>query len=534
MARLGGWARSSIAMRVLALMLTIAALVAAGSSALLTVQARRAAQQAASAASRALAVAVADSPAVREAAVGPDPAGDLRDLSTQLLADTDADFITIMAPDGTRWTHPNPAQVGRQYLGTRGPALRGETYTETFTGTLGPSVRTIAPIRSPDDGTITGLVAAGITVEHVTVVAARDLPFVVTLGAAVLALGAGAAGLVARYLRRVTLGLGPVELRQVHDLYDAALHAADEGLLLVDARGDAQLVNDRAADLLDLRSSVQARLPLPVTDLGLPDSIEALVRSGRAVDAEHHVTRTRTLVVAQRPASSGTVLVLRDHTELANLSGQLRSTRTMATALRAQTHEHANRLHTVVSLLELGREDEARTFAASDLARSQRIVDDAVTVLDEPYLSALLVGKSAEARERGVRLDVVAVGQAAGLRLPAADLVTIVGNLVDNAVDAAEGTDEHVVEVELSRIPGALRVRVADSGPGLRGADGERRPDELFALGRTGKPGGPEGRGLGLAIVRHTVQRLGGTLDAYDDDGAVFVVELPAPTEGVA
>ncbi|CAM3435440.1 sensor histidine kinase [Isoptericola cucumis] len=516
----------SIAVRVLALLLALAVLAGLALSALLYVQAQRAAEQTATAESRALVVAIADDPTVRAAAVGADPVGDLRGLTNELLADSGADFITIMAPDGTRWTHPDPDEVGGTYLGTRAPALAGRVYSETFTGTLGPSVRTIAPVHD-GSGRVRGLVAAGITVENVSLDATRDLPLVLGLGAGVLLVGAGCAVALGRYLRRITLGLGPTELRQVHDLYDAALHNADEGLVLVDARGNVQLVNDRAGELLGLAADVGQALPQPVATLGMPESVEQVVTSGRTVDAEHHVTPDRTLVVSQRPASTGRVLLVRDSTELMHLSGQLRSTQAMATALRAQTHEHANRLHTVVSLLELGRADEARRFAAGDLARTRRLAGGAVTAVDEPFVSALLVSKSAEARDRGVRVEVVVAGQVAGLHLPSADLVTVVGNLVDNAVDAAEGSEEATVEVELSRIPSGLRIRVADTGPGLGGPDGVRSPVALFALGRTGKAAGPEGRGLGLALVRHTVQRLGGTVEAYDDDGAVFVVELP-------
>ncbi len=522
-----GW---SIAVRVVALLLGLAVLAGVALSALLYAQARGTAEQVATAESRALAIAIADDPTVRAGATGHDPASDLRGLTARLLADSGADFITIMAPDGTRWTHPAPDQVGGTYLGTREPALEGEVWSETFTGTLGPSVRTIAPVLD-DDGDVRGLVAAGITVENVTLDATRDLPLVLGLGAVVLAVGALCAVALGRYLRRITLGLGPTELRQVHDLYDAALHNTDEGLVLVDARGDVQLVNDRAGELLGIGPEVGDGLPRPVDELGLPASVAHLAASGRTVVDEHHVTSDRTLVVSQRPASEGRVLLLRDSTELMHLSGQLRGTQAMATALRAQTHEHANRMHTTVSLLELGREDEARRFAADDLARSRRIAGGDVTALDEPFVSALLVSKSAEARDRGVRVDLVVAGDVGGLRLPSVDLVTVVGNLVDNAVDAAEGSAEATVEVEFSRLPTGLRIRVADTGPGLGGADGRRSAAALFALGRTGKAAGSEGRGLGLALVRHTVQRLGGTVEAYDDEGAVFVVEIPPGEE---
>lgn len=528
----------SIALRVLLVLVAVTAVATAAVSALLYVQASRAAHEEAALRSRTLTTAIADDPFALEAVTSPDPAAALAGYADRLLEDTGTSFITIMAPDGTRYTHPDPAQVGRRYLGSRAEALAGRLHTETFTGTLGPSVRTIAPVRD-EAGDVVALVATGITVERVSLDVAQELPLVVTLGAAVLVAGGLVSWLVGRYLGRTTFGLGPEELAQVHSLYDATLHTAQEGLVLVDPGGQVRLFNDRAAELLDLPAALSADdLPRPVTELGLPGSVVELVRSRRPVTDEVHVTGSRTLVVSQRPAvagrtsrrllrrdagDTGSVLVLRDRTEVARLSGQLETTRTLATALRAQTHEHANRLHTVVSLLELGRTREALELAATDLARSRRLSEEVVSGVDEPYLSALLVSKAAAAGERGVSLDVVVAGRLGGMALPSEDLVTIVGNLVDNAVDAAAGSAEATVEVELSEMPDGLRIRVADTGPGLGGA-----AEELFALGRTGKAAGPEGRGLGLALVRQTVQRLGGTVHAYDDGGAVFVVELPS------
>lgn len=493
----------------------------------------------ATARSRTLATAVADDPFVREAVTSPDPAATLAGPIEKLRRDAGADFITVMAPDGTRFTHPDPAQVGGTYLGTRAPALAGRTYTETFTGTLGPSVRAIAPVRD-DDGDIVALAAAGITVQRVNLATARAVPGVVALGAVVLLLGAAGSALLARYLWRATLGRGPQELARVHVLADATLHTAREGLLLVDADGMLQLFNDRAAELLDLPASLSADdLPLPLTDVDLPPTVRDLLGSGASVDDELHVTGTRVLHVTQRPATagrtsprrlrraraaeepSGRVLVLVDHTEVSRLSGQLGTARSLATALRAQTHEHANRLHTIVSLLELGRTREALGFAAADLGGTQRLTAEVITSLDEPFVSALLLGKTAAAHERGVSLDVVVTGEVGGLNLPPTDLITVIGNLVDNAIDAAAGSPEAAVEVDLSEIPTGLRIRVADTGPGL--ADDA----DAFALGATSKAAGPEGRGVGLALVRHTVARLGGSVTAYNDGGAVFVVELP-------
>ena len=133
----------------------------------------------------------------------------------------------------------------------------------------------------------------------------------------------------------------------------------------------------------------------------------------------------------------GTVATIRDRTEIESLGSELETMRTLSDALRAQTHEHANRLHTMVSLLELGRTGEALDFATQDLELSQQLTDDMVSSVQEPVLSALIMGKAAEAHERGVELAVQASGAAVAAGLAVQDLVTILGNLLDNAIDAA-------------------------------------------------------------------------------------------------
>src|SRR6185312_1950927 len=196
---------------------------------------------------------------------------------------------------------------------------------------------------------------------------------------------------------------------------------------------------------------------------------------------EIFLTDDRVVVVNQAAArwagqDLGTVVTLRDHTELRSLGSELKTIRGFAEALSAQAHEAANQLQTVISLIELGRADEALRFAATELAVAQHLTDVVVGAIGEPELAALVLGKAAEASERGVELRVDD-----DLEIPAGvadprDLVTIVGNLLDNAVDAtADAPSEPGVsrwvrlEAGTVAVDGVeeLEIVVADSGPGL-------------------------------------------------------------------
>jgi two-component system CitB family sensor kinase len=221
------------------------------------------------------------------------------------------------------------------------------------------------------------------------------------------------------------------------------------------------------------------------------------------------------------------VVTLRDHTDLQALTGELDSVRGFAESLRAQAHEAANRLHTIVSLIELGRVDQARDFATAELALAQRLTDHVVTSVDEPILAALLLGKAAQASERGIELVVADDLQVPEGVVDPRDLVTIVGNLLDNAVDAAAaGSPPYRVEFAARVSEGDLVLRVSDSGAGLGHPDVER----AFERGWSTKSDDRLiGRGLGLALVGQAVNRHSGRIDVTSDGGAVFTVRLPLP-----
>ncbi|MEU3842193.1 sensor histidine kinase [Streptomyces sp. NPDC028635] len=522
----------SLAGQLFAMQAVLLALVVAGYALFTYVSDRSQAEQAAGRQATAVARSVADAPSVRSAVRGPDPTAELQPYALRIMRDTDVDFVTIMNPQGIRWTHPDPNQIGRRFLGNTARALRGETFTETYTGTLGPSVRAVTPVED-DDKRIVALVSAGIRVEAISARVQDQVTALLGVAAGVLALGAIGTYVINARLRRHTHGMNAAELSRMHAYHEAALHAVREGLLLLDGQYRVALVNDGGRELLGVNGDV---VGLPVTELGLPAPLTgALLASEPRVD-EVHLTAERVIVVNTSPVSGGerrgTIVTVRDVTELQSLMGELDSERGFTQALRSQAHEAANRLHTVVSLIELGRAEEAVDFATAELELAQALTDQVVAAVSEPVLAALLLGKTAQANERGVELVVSPDSRLDDGLLPeslsARDLVTILGNLIDNAVDAAQGgVAPRVTVTAWSDVSdGAeLVLRVADTGPGVDAAHAEL----VFQRGFSTKPSGPGGRGLGLALVRQTVHRHDGTLTVREapGGGAEFEVRLP-------
>ena len=529
----------SLAGQLFAMQVVLVAAVVAGCAFFAYVSGSGQAKETATRQVRTAALAIAGSPSVREAIRAPDPSAVLQPYAERVRKDTGIAFVTIMDPHGVRWTHPHTERIGESFLGHTARALHGETFSETYTGTLGPSIRVVTPVR--DGGRIVGLVSAGITVERVSSQVRAQLGALALAAGAALVLGGLGTYVINARLRRHTHGMNAAELSRMHDYHEATLHAVREGLLMLDGQRRIALINDAGRELLGLAPGTVGRR---VADLDLPDPLTgALLASEERVD-EVHLTADRVIVVNTRPVVGGerrgTVVTLRDHTELQALSGELDSERGFTRALRSQAHEAANRLHTVVSLIELGRTEEAVGFATEELELAQALTDRVVGAVGEPVLAALLLGKAAQANERGVELvlaeDSLIDDGALPATLPARDLVTILGNLIDNAVDAVTGAQEAAVPGRRGRVTvtaladeDELLLRVADNGAGVDPGDAA----EVF---RSGWSTNGAGRGLGLALVRQAAHRSGGTvtLEQGSGGGAEFTVRLPLGGDGGA
>jgi sensor histidine kinase regulating citrate/malate metabolism len=522
--------RWSLAKQLLVLQVVIVSVLVIAGVTLTYLDARRGADRRARDVVTAVAATLAGAPNLRAALAPPDPSRELQPFAERERASTGVDFITIMNPQGIRYTHPHPDQIGKPYIGHTQEALSGRLYTETYTGTLGPSVRTTAPVFD-DRHQVVALVSVGITVRAIAAELQRRLLTLIAVAAAVLAVGIVGSWLVSARLRRQTRGVAPEELREMFEYRQAILHSVREGLVLLDREGRVVLCNSAARELLDLRCDPQGH---PAAALGLePELTAALVCPERHLTDEGYVGDTRVLVINTVPVRSGdrsmgNVVTLRDHTELQALTGELKTARGYAESLHAQAHEAANRMHTMVCLIETGQFEQAVEFATAELKATQQLIDRVKCTVADPILAALLIAKSAEASERGVELvitDDTAVDGIDGV-IESLDLVTIVANLINNAVDAAiERSHAHSPRVVVTARTenSELTLQVSDSGLGVDPESAEK----MFQKGwSTKQSGGPFGRGLGLALVGCVLRRYRGSIDVSQGVGAVFTVRL--------
>src|ERR1700710_2365811 len=238
------WWPRSLAGQAIALQIAVIAVVVLVSSGLALLDARQDGAAAARQQVVSIATALADSPSTAAAIESGMATQVLQPVTEAVRTNTEIAFITIMSPDGTRFTHTDPQQIGGHYLGTIEPALRGETFSEVYTGTLGPSIRAIAPVRD-SSGRVVGLVSAGITQQTLAQRWRDQWPMIAVVGFGALALSLIGVWAIRRRLLRQTHGLRPDELRVMYEHHDAILHSVSEGLVVLDRDGGV-LVNDEA------------------------------------------------------------------------------------------------------------------------------------------------------------------------------------------------------------------------------------------------------------------------------------------------
>ncbi len=446
------------------------------------------------------------------------------------LSLSSASEIDITAPDGEVLVSSDPQRVG-----TRADLDGSDTQQgRGWSGLRETDARTVvaahAPILSDDDtgeGDLVGLVLVEQNYPSVwqrLTDSAADLA--VFLGVGTL-LGVLGTYVVSRVVRRRTRGLGASEISRLADHREALLHSIREGVLAVDTDGRITMVNDAALRLLGLEADA---LGHPVAGLGLAQEAVSLLDGTAPVDEDAvAVVADRVLVFNRRAASSrgqgiGTVTTMRDRTELVSLQSQLSSNLSITDTLRAQTHEFSNHLHTISGLVQLEEYAELRSLVGT-LARRRAETSDFVTArVKDLAVAAMVLAKSSVADEHGVSLELTEDSELPALDPgDSADLTTVLGNLIENALDACRGAEGAEVTVSLQAGISYLHIEVADNGPGVP----ESLREAIFVRGFTTKPDVLGGRGIGLPLVQLICAQRGGSIELHQGEGAVFSVLLP-------
>ncbi|MFI8418139.1 sensor histidine kinase [Serratia sp. NPDC078593] len=439
-------------------------------------------------------------------------------------------FVVVLDMAGIRYSHPKPALIGQHFIGDDlAPALLGKPNSAINRGTLAPALRVFVPVYNAHHQQI-GVVALGIALDTVQRVVAESRWIIYwTLAFAALVGTLGAFFLV-KALKRIMLGFEPYEISNLFEQRNAMLQSIKEGVIAVDDQSRITIINDEAKRLLRqsgpfenlLLSSASKHWP---AQLHLADVLESgKPQRDRQITFNGSELLTNTVPVIVKGQVIGAIATFRDKTEISRLLQRLNGMAQYADALRVQSHEFMNKLHVILGLLHMKAYQRLEHYVISTASNYQEEIGTLLGMIKSPEVAGFLIAKINRAREAGVELTLEE-----GSLLPEIDdadithvLISVLGNLIENALDAIDGDEGHEITLRLHHHRDQLHCIVSDDGPGIASALSAR----IFEHGFSTKGAG---RGVGLALIRNHLEKLGGGIDFDSTPGELtqFYVHIP-------
>ncbi|MGE5672877.1 MAG: ATP-binding protein [Mycobacterium leprae] len=438
---------------------------------------------------------------------------------------TGVEYIVTFDMNRVRYSHPLPERIGTLFEGgDEGPSLSQQAYTSMASGVNGESVRAFVPVLAPDSHEQVGVVVVGIMAPHLLDLV-RDFSLPILLGVVgSLAVAVLGAQVLASNVKRQMFNLEPPEIARMLEERVAVFSALSEGLIAVAQDGRITVINEEAQRMIGVGPEVVGRSVLDV----LPHSqLLDTIRTGKA-QYNQQMLLGRTLAVTNRvpvlikDRIVGAVATFRDRTEVHQLAEELTGVTRFVEGLRAQNHESRNKLHTIAGLIQLKKYQEALDYIFTTTEQQQEVNRFLASRIADYRVSGLLLGKVIRGRELGIYLQIDRRSRLDAVPEPldGSDLVLILGNLIENAMDALNGqVGARQIDCLLVSDQNGLRISVQDNGPGI---SPELR-QEIFRQGFSTKG---EGRGLGLALVQEIVWFAGGRMELESEPGRTLFTIL--------
>jgi two-component system CitB family sensor kinase len=481
-----------------------------------------------------LAKTVASIPEIKEAFIDPEPWHRIQPLVESIRQQTDAEFIVIGNREGIRYSHPIPGRIGKEMVGgDNEPVFRGESIISEAKGTLGLSLRGKTPIYN-DQQEIIGVVSVGFLIEDINETALRHRNNILMIAALALLLGAIGAGFIARGVKRSIMGLEPEEIGRLYQEKDAVLEFIHEGIIAVNREGLITLINQNALQLLGV-SDKAALLGHSISNVLPHSTLPDVIRSGSAEFDKEAIVGDNVVVVSRMPVFNkqgeviGAVSSFRNKSELYLLTQQLSQIRTYADGLRAQTHEFSNKLYTISGLIQLESYQEAIEFITQESDIQRDLLQFILKEIPDPIIGGLLLGAMNRAQEMKVQIEIDRESSFGDIpeALDRNLLVTILGNLINNAIEAVSDQTHKQVSILLTDLGQDLFMEIEDNGPGINPDD----LDQIYSVGYSTKKG--EHRGFGLALVKKAAIQLGGMIEYNPVLGGGSRFSVAIPKKGV-
>jgi two-component system, CitB family, sensor kinase len=484
--------------------------------------------------SKALSVAqsIANMPEIERAFHTENPASIIQPIAESIRKQVWAEFIVIGNRDEIRYSHPNPKRLGQKMVGgDNGRAFKGESVISESTGTLGPSLRGKAPIFS--QGEVIGVVSVGYLQTDIENEISKIQKKIFAATFLILIGGILAALLISLNIKKALFGLEPKEIAWMYQEKHAILESIHEGIIAIDTDGRITVVNETAHEILQVPNEILLRGKRIEEILENTNLLEVVGTGQAEYDKEIMINgevflANRIPIFNKRGNVIGAVASLRNKSELAHLLQELSHIKSYAEGLRAQTHEYSNRLYTLLGLIQLGSYKEAIDFISKEVDVAQGFIQFLMKEIPDPIIAGFILGKVSLASE--LKVDFTIDRESSFKDLPNEinrdALVTIIGNLVNNAFEAVRenGKEDKRVLLFLTDLGKELIIEVEDNG---RGID-RKSSNHIFKAGFTTK-NKSSNAGIGLSLVQKAINQLGGyiTYSSNEGEGTVFTVAIP-------
>ncbi|WP_318503841.1 sensor histidine kinase [Bacillus sp. T3] len=474
-------------------------------------------------------------PTIIDAFQTSDPSRTIQPIAEKIRKETGAEFVVIGNKDEIRFAHPLKEKIGQKMTGgdNERALLGGEYYISKAEGTLGPSIRGKSPIFN-DQGEIIGVVSVGFLLEDVRHQIIDNLSRVLVVSFFALFISLISSILLGRNIRKDTMGLEPYEIASLYKEKNAVLHSVKEGILAINNEGYITMMNQQAKRLLHLQGSVRNR---KVDGLFPSTYLYEILKTGNAQSDKEMVWKDKKVIVNSIPISDetgikGVVASFRDKTEIEKMLETISEVKRYSEDLRAQTHEFTNKLYVLLGLLQLGEYDQAIAMIQNETEILHLQNSVVFNQIKDTKVQAILLGKIGKASEKKLRFE---INQDSYLdilppHIKLANLIVILGNLIDNAFEAVTECENPLVKFFTTDIGTDIIFEISDNGPGID----ETIIPFLFEMGYSTK-NGSEARGFGLSNAEKAVLELGGMIEVHSsiEDATVFTVYLPKNVQGV-
>ncbi len=471
-------------------------------------------------------------PELRELLIKKDPEQKIQEMIERIRVKTGAEFIVIGDHEAKRYAHPIRERLGKHMVGgdSRRALDKGEYYISKAVGTLGPSIRGKSPIFDKD-GTIIGIVSVGYLLEDLDSIIQsyqyRILLFIPLL----VFVAVFAAMFIANRFKKAILGLEPNEIAWLLQERTATLESVREGIIAIDAQTRITTINKTAFETIGIDSH-KTVIGEPIQEVLPQNKMTTILKTGESHFDREIVIGDEVLVVNRIPIISngsinGVVASFRRKNELDRLTKKLSQLKTYSEMLRTQTHEYSNKLYTISGLIQIGHNQEAIDLISSETSGYQYLINFLMEVVPDPILAGLILGKYSQAKELNVDFTIDPNSSMSDIpdHVSRERIVTVVGNMLDNAFEAVINQDqaERVVNLSMTDLGNDLVFEFDDKGRGVE----ETKYDKIFEMGYSTKGG--DGYGTGLFLVDRALKKLGGSVSISKSDlgGAAFTVIIP-------